>query len=103
MTPGAAGLRRARGRLGPCDPGRLCRAVGGVQKGNRRAAPFGSPRWAPSDARMPRQGHCPEGRRRGFAAPGAERSAAGSGPAPKGRRPDGVQALPPVSCSDIHP
>jgi len=94
MTPGAAGLRRAPGRLGPCDPGRPWRAVGGVQKGNRRAAPFGSPRWAPSSARMPRQGHCPEGRRRAFAAPGAQRSVAGSGPAPKGRRPERTDRQP---------
>ena len=75
MTPGAAGLRRARGRLGPCDPGRPCRAVGGVQKGNRRAAPSGSPRGAVWRQSV-RQGHCPEGRRRAFAAPGAQRAVA---------------------------
>jgi len=88
MTPGAAGLRRARGRLGPCDPGRPCCAVGGVQKGTVGRRPL-VPLVAPSGARMPRQGHCPEGRRRAFAAPGAKRSAAGSGPAPaRGRRPE---------------
>ncbi len=78
MTPGAAGLRRARGRLGPCDPGRRCCAVGGVQKGNRRAAPCGSPRGAvwrqnAASGTLPRRA---ETRLRGSG------SAAGSGPAP---------------------
>ncbi len=62
MRPGAAGLRRARGLLEPCDSGRPCRAVGGVQKGNRRAAPFGFPRWALSSARNRISGRHPKGR-----------------------------------------
>ncbi len=60
MPPGAAGLRRARGPR-PCDPGRPCRAVGGVQKGNRRVAPFGSPRRAPSGARVRVRDTAPKG------------------------------------------
>lgn len=82
MRPGTAGLRRARGRLGPCDPGRPCRAVGRVRKGNRRAAPSGSPQ-APSGARERVRDTAPKG---GDAA-SRLRERSGQWPGPEGETP----------------
>ena len=78
MTPGAAGLRRARGFLGPCDPGRPCCAVGGVQKGNRRAAPL-VPLAAPSGARVRVRDTAPKG----GDAPSRLRERSGQWPGPR--------------------
>ncbi len=82
MRLGAAGLGRARGRLGPCDPGQPCRAVGGVQKGNRRAAPSGSPQ-APSGARARVRDTAPQG----GDAPSRLRERSGPRPGPGGETP----------------
>ena len=91
MRPGAVGVRRACGRVGPCDPERPCRAVGGVQKGNRRAAPSGSPQ-ALSGARARVRDTAPQGgdapsrlRERGGQWPGPERKTPGTTSVRSGR------------------